>query len=300
MNIPPSLKAGDKIALVCPAGYINLNLDKALDIGKSWGLELVIGKSLYAQYNQFAGDDSLRAEDLQEALDNPEIKAIVMGRGGYGCVRIVDQLNFTKFRKNPKWLVGFSDITVLHSHIQRKFGIPTIHGQMVKSFLDATPESLLSLKKALFGKEIPLKYSATDLPNRVGEAEGILTGGNLAILHSLIASPSEVNYDGKILFIEDVGEAYYNIDRMLWTLKRAKRLNKLKGLIVGSFTNLRDNIPSFGQSVEEIILDKVHDLDFPVAFGCPVGHIPNNSALILGKKIRLTVQKSKVSINYID
>lgn len=300
MKTPPYLKKGDKVAIVCPAGYIKPNISQAYAILESWGLEVVVAPSVTAQKNQFAGDDELRAVDLQQALDDKEIKAIIAGRGGYGTVRIIDQLNFTKFKKNPKWLVGFSDITVLHSHIQRQFGIPTIHGQMAKSFLDASPESLLSLKKALFGKKSDLKYRFSDFPNRSGEAEAILVGGNLAILHSTIGSPSDIKYDNKILFIEDVGEAHYNIDRMLWTLKRAKKLDKLKGLIVGGFTDMRDSSASFGQSIEEIILDKVQEYDFPIAFGCPVGHIADNRALILGQQIKLSVQKTKISIHYID
>ncbi len=300
MNTPPFLRAGDKIALVSPAGYIKADLDKAFDILRSWDLDLVIGASFYAQHHQFAGDDASRAKDLQNALDTPEIKAVIMGRGGYGFVRIVDRLNFTKFRQNPKWLVGFSDITVLHSHIQRKFGIPTIHGPMVKSLMDATSDSRLSLRNALFGKKIHLEYNAADLPNRAGNAEGILVGGNLAILHSLVGSPSDISYQDKILFIEDIGEAHYNVDRMLWTLKRAKKLDRLRGLIIGGFTDLRDSRTSFGQSIEEIILDKVRDLDFPVAFGCPAGHIQDNRALTLGKRIKLSVKKTEISIHYID
>jgi len=300
MKTPPYLKKGDKVAIVCPAGYIKPDISQAYAILESWGLEVQVGPSVTARQHQFAGDDALRATDLQQALDDKDIKAIITGRGGYGTVRIIDRLDFTKFRKNPKWLVGFSDITVLHSHIQRRFGIPTIHGQMAKTFLDASPESLLSLKNALFGKNIDLKYRFSDFPNRSGKAEGILIGGNLAILHSMIASQSDVNYDDKILFIEDVGEPYYNIDRMLWTLKRAKKLNKLKGLIAGGFSSMRDDSDFFGQRIEEIIQDKVREFDFPIAFGCPAGHIEDNRALVLGKKIKLSVQKTKVSIHYID
>ena len=299
MNTPPFLKKGDKIAVICPASYIKADLTKAYEILEKWGLEPVIYSSVTAQYNQFAGDDALRAQDFQDALDNPEIKAIIAGRGGYGCVRIIDKINFNKFKKNPKWIIGFSDVTAIHSHIQRKFGIPTIHGQMVKSFLDASEESLTTLQKALFGKKVDLKFSSIDYPNRIGIAKGILTGGNLAILQSILASDSDVKYDGKILFIEDVGESHYNIDRMLWTLKRAKKLNKLAGLIVGGFTSLKDSDPAFGQRFEDIIMDKVHEFDYPVAFGCPAGHIDDNHALVFGKEIELHVEKSKTTIKYL-
>lgn len=299
MNTPPFLKKGDKIAVICPASYIKADLTPAYQILEKWGLEPAVYPSVTAQLNQFAGHDELRARDFQDALDTPEIKAIIAGRGGYGCVRIIDKINFNKFKKSPKWIIGFSDVTAIHSHIQRKFGIPTIHGQMVKSFLDASDESLETLKKALFGKNVDLKFENIDYPNRIGTAKGILTGGNLAILHSVLASESDVKYDGKILFIEDVGESHYNIDRMLWTLKRAKKLSKIAGLIVGGFTELKDSDPAFGQRFEDIIMDKVKEFDYPVAFGCPAGHIDDNRALIFGKEIELHITKSKSTIKYI-
>lgn len=298
MNTPPFLKKGDKIAVICPASYIKGDLTKAYEVLKNWGLEPIIYPSVTAQHHQFAGTDEQRTQDFQDALDNPEIKAIIAGRGGYGCVRIIDDINFSTFKKNPKWIVGFSDITAIQSHIQRKFKIPTIHGQMVKSFLDATEESLITLKKALFGEKIDLKFNNIDYPNRVGNATGILIGGNLAILQSILASPSDVNYADKILFIEDVGESHYNIDRMLWTLKRAKKFNKLKGLIVGGFTSLKDSDPPFGQRFEDIIYDKVKEFDYPIAFGCPAGHIDDNRALVFGRDIELKVKENNVSILY--
>lgn len=296
--MPPFLEPGDKVAVVCPASLVPVDISAAYAILRDWGLEPVVAPSVTARYHNFAGDDTLRTDDLQEALDNPNIKAVIFGRGGYGTVRIIDRLDFRKFRKAPKWLVGFSDVTVLHSHIQRKYGIATIHGQMVKSFLDASPESLQTLRDALFGTTEPLKYDYADFPHREGETEGILVGGNLAILQSIIGSPSDVKYDNKILFIEDIGEAHYNIDRMLWTLKRAKKLDKLQGLIVGSFTDLRDNATNFGQSVQEIIMDKVSEYGYPVAFGCPAGHISDNRALIFGRKVTLQVRGNKVEIRY--
>lgn len=299
MNTPTSLKKGDKIAILCPAGYIKEDLTPAFDILRDWGLELEIYPSTYAQWNQFAGEDELRAKDLQQALDAPHIKAIIAGRGGYGSVRLIDKLDFSIFKKAPKWLVGFSDITVILSHIQNQLKTACIHGQMVKSFLDASPESLSTLKEALFGKNKDLHYTFSSPARRQGQAQGILTGGNLAILHSILASDSDVDYDGKILFIEDVGESYYNVDRMLWTLKRAKKLNNLKGLIVGGFTSMKDSDPSFGQTIEEIIMDKVREYNYPVAFGCPAGHIEDNRALVFGQEIELHVTAENVSIIYI-
>lgn len=300
MNSPAYLKRGDKVAILCPASYIKGDINVAIDTLTNWGLEVVVSDSVTAQFHMFAGDDTLRLNDMQEALDNPEIKTIICGRGGYGSVRLIDDLNFKKFKKQPKWLVGFSDITVFHSHIQHNFAIPTIHGQMAKSFASSSVEALDSLHDALFGTNPHIKYSQKDFPNRSGEAEGILVGGNLAILHSIIASQSDFDYDDKILFIEDVGETHYNIDRMLWTLKRAQKFSKLKGLIVGGFTSLKDSDPAFGQRFEEIIFDKIKEFDYPVAFGFPAGHIDDNRALILGREIKLTVNKTQTVLKYND
>jgi len=299
MILPKHLKKGDKIAILCPASYINQDLSPAYEILTNWGLEPVIYPSVTAQYNQFAGSDELRAADLQKALDDPEIKAIIAGRGGYGCVRIIDLLNFENFNKNPKWLIGFSDITVLHSHILARLDIATIHGQMVKSFLDATPKSLETLHNALFGKNVDITYTCQTFTSREGQAQGILTGGNLAILHSVLGSVSDVDFTDKILFIEDVGESFYNIDRILWTLKRANKLSKLKGLIVGGFTELKDSDPSFGQCFEEIIMDKVREYSYPVAFNFPAGHIEDNQALIFGTNVELRVNGQQVDLRYL-
>lgn len=298
MKIPPYLQPGDKVVIVCPASHIKGDIDIGVKTLESWGLTVQVAPSVTSQFHQFAGEDSRRTSDLQHALDDPEIKAVIAGRGGYGSVRIIDNLDFNQFTANPKWLVGFSDITVIHSHIQRQFSIPTIHGQMAKSFADSTFEALETLKNALFGKRVDINYLNTDFPNRSGESEGILIGGNLAILQSVLASVSDVKYDDKILFIEDVGESHYNIDRMLWTLKRADKFNNLKGLIVGGFTSLRDSEPPFGQRFEEIIMDKVNEFDFPVAFGFPAGHIDDNRALVLGKKVKLQVEGTEVSLTY--
>ncbi len=301
MSIPAYLKKGDKIAILCPASYINkeVDLSPAYDILRSWGLVPVIYDSVTAQHNQFAGTDELRAEDIQRAIDDPEIKAIIAGRGGYGSVRILDRIDFSNFQKNPKWLVGFSDITALHAHIYSLYQIPTIHGQMVKSFLDASLESLETLKSALFGDNIDLTYDQSIYNNRSGVCEGVLLGGNLSILHSVIASPSDFNYDGKILFIEDVSESHYNIDRMLWTLKRAGKLRNLKGLIVGGFTELNDSNPPFGQRYEDIIMDKVAEYNYPVAFHYPAGHIDDNRVLVFGKKVQLAIDNNLVNLTYL-
>lgn len=299
MKIPQFLKKGDKVAIVCPASYIKGNVDTAIDILNSWGLMVDVGETVSSQFHQFAGTDELRAGDLQRALDAPDIKAIFAARGGYGTVRIIDRLNFTNFKKRPKWLVGFSDITVLHSHLHNRVKVCSIHGQMPKSFDDSTAGALDSLKRALFGQNMDYRYAQAGFPNRPGKGQGELIGGNLAILHSMLSSPSDGNYDGKILFIEDVGEPHYNIDRMLWTLKRAKKFDRLQGLIVGGFTSLKDSDPPFGQRFEEIIMDKVQEYNFPVCFGFPAGHIEDNHSLILGKRVELTVENEQTSLKYL-
>ncbi len=280
---PAYLKKGDKIAIVCPASKLPRGIDSALQIFESWGLEVVMGKTVNAEYHQFAGDDTLRTEDLQGFLDDPSVKAIIAGRGGYGCIRIIDTLDFSLFVEHPKWLVGFSDITVLLCHVYAQFGIQSIHGPMPYTFDDATPESLASLKAALFGEEIKYDYKQS-LLNRKGDMNGVLIGGNLTLLVMTIGSASEVDYDDKILFIEDIGERPAAIDRMMRMLKRAGKLAKLKGLIVGAFNELPDEKIHFGQCVEEVIWDVVKEYEYPVWFNFPIGHIDDNRAVIIGKE----------------
>ncbi|WP_449435685.1 S66 peptidase family protein [Pedobacter steynii] len=284
---PAYLKKGDKIAIVCPASKLPRGIDSALQIFESWGLEVVMGKTVNAEYHQFAGDDTLRTEDLQGFLDDPSVKAIIAGRGGYGCIRIIDALDFSLFVEHPKWLVGFSDITVLLCHVYAQFGIQSIHGPMPYTFDDATPESLASLKAALFGEEIKYNYQPS-LLNRNGDMNGVLIGGNLTLLVMTIGSASEVNYDDKILFIEDIGERPAAIDRMMRMLKRAGKLAKLKGLIVGAFNELPDEKIHFGQCVEEVIWEVVKEYEYPVWFNFPVGHIDDNRAMVLGTIVTLT------------
>jgi len=299
---PAYLKKGDKIAIVCPASRLPKKIDAAIHVLQEWGLEVVTGKSVSAGDHQFAGDDALRAEDLQHFLDDPEIKAIIAGRGGYGTIRIIDDLDFTVFQENPKWIVGFSDITVLLAHVYAQFGIQSIHGQMPYTFDDATPGSLESLRAALFGEEIVYNYESLaekpadfvpqpgSVPNRPGQMNGILIGGNLTLLVMLQGSASEMDYTDKILFIEDVGERPAAIDRMMRMLKRAGKLSRLKGLIVGAFNELPEEKIPFGQSPEEIIWEVVKDYNYPVWFDFPLGHIEDNRAMTVGKNFILSVQ----------
>ncbi|MFA4867372.1 MAG: LD-carboxypeptidase [Pedobacter sp.] len=292
---PPYLKKGDKIAIVCPAKKLPSSIDKAIKILETWGLEVIIGETVNASHHQFAGDDSLRAADLQRFLDDPEIKAIIAGRGGYGTIRIIDELDFNKFKANPKWIVGFSDITVLISHILATLNIQSIHGQMPYTFADATPESLASMHGALFGEQLHYEYTPT-FPGRTGKTKGVLIGGNLTLMVMMQGSASEIDYTDKILFIEDVGEHEYAIDRMMRMLKRAGKLDKLKGLIVGAFNEQPPESIPFGASPEQVIWDLVKEYDYPVCFNFPVGHIDDNRALVVGKDIKLINQGDKILV----
>lgn len=298
-SIPPPLIPGDTIGITCPAGYVAMDrVACAVTTLKSWGYEVKLGRTVGSEYHYFSGHDQDRLADLQQMLDDPQVRCILMGRGGYGCSRIIDDLDFTAFQKHPKWLAGFSDITVLHSHIQAQFDIPTLHSPMCAAFQQNSLESLpvQSLKNALQG--VPLHYEAPAHPfNRKGSATGILTGGNLAMLAHLTGSPSQVNMKGKILFIEDVGEYLYNTDRLLLNLKRSGQLKDLAGLVAGSFTDMQDTERPFGQTVEEIIWDKVKAYDYPVLFGFPCGHQEDNVTLQLGMAHKMEVADEAVRLS---
>ena len=299
MITPRSLNIGDKIAIVAPAGKIKKEVvDNAVKIIESWGLKVVPGKHLFNNHFQFAATDRERTSDFQLMLNDDSVKAIMCARGGYGIVRIIDKLDFSKFVKNPKWIIGFSDITVFHSFIQRNYGKETIHATMTAGFPDDGKSTLSigSLRKVLFGESLNYDIE-THLLSRKGESEGFLTGGNLAILCSLIGSNSDIDTSGKILFIEDVGEYLYRLDRMMWTLKRAGKLQKLAGLIVGGMTDMKDNDTPFGKTAYEIIAEAVEEYDYPVCYGFPAGHRDDNRALILGRKVKFVVS-DQVTITF--
>ena len=298
---PPSLQKGDTIAIVAPAGILKNRkhvIDKAKKLAQSWGLEVVYGKHLFNQAHHFAGTDEERCEDYQEALDNPNIKAIWAARGGYGSVRILDKLDFTKFKENPKWVIGYSDITAFHNHIHN-VGVETIHGIMGTSMQDA-PEviakSVESLKRALFGESLAYEISNSK-HNRSGKVNGELVGGNIAILASMLGSTSQMSTDGKILFIEEIGEYKYSIDRMLQSLKRAGYFTKVKGIIVGDMTKVKKNTTPWGTSIEQLILDVIPN-DVPVLFKFPAGHEPDNRALIMGRNITLNIKEKTATVNF--
>jgi muramoyltetrapeptide carboxypeptidase len=290
---PPYLKKGDKIAIVSPAKKLPKNIDTGIKILQQWGLEVLIGESVFASENQFAGSDELRTKDLQHFLDEPEVKAIIAARGGYGTLRIIDKLDFTEFAKAPKWIIGFSDITVLLSHLLADQNTMSIHAQMPYTFDDATPESLESLRKTLFGEPNTYAYNSA-FSNITGETEGVLIGGNLTMLTMLSGSSSEMDFTDKILFLEDVGEQEYSIDRMMRMLKRSGKLAKLKGLIIGAFNEIQTEQIPFGQTPEEVIKELVQEYGYPVCFNFPTGHIDDNKALTLGREIELKVEDCAV------
>lgn len=294
--IPPYLKPGDTIGISSPAGYITIpEVQSAVQKIKEWGFNVKLGDTIGKRAYTFGGTDQERLADMQQMLNDPSVKAILCARGGYGGVRIIDQLDFTAFKKAPKWVIGFSDITVLHSHIHNNYGIATIHSKMCNSFPDdwskAEPiqvETIESIRQCLVGEK--MRYNApANAFNRAGTASGQLVGGNLKTIESLSASNSDINTDGKLLFVEDTMEKLYSIDRMFWNLKRSGKLNRLAGLIVGGF-RIKPDDPGdeFGYSIGEIVTDKIKEFSYPVCFDFPVGHQKNNFALKCGAVHRLS------------
>ncbi len=299
IKFPPYLKKGDTIGITCPAGY--MAAEKAADCIatlQQWGFEVMVGKTLGSRSkNYFSASDEERIHELQAMLDDPNIHAVLFGRGGYGMSRIIDRLSFKKFVKHPKWLIGFSDITLLHTHLIGHYHISSIHGPMAGAFglATKTDATIRSLHETLIGK----KQSYTCTPhslNRTGMAKGILVGGNLTLLTHAIGSASALDTRNKILFIEDIGEYRYQIDRMLQQLKRSGQLKGLAGLIVGGFTDIKDTERPFGKSVVEIIQEAIQDYSFPVCFNFPVSHSQKNVALKIGGTYQFKVSKRSVTL----
>jgi len=294
---PPYLQSGDLIGIVCPSGYMAAErILPAVQTLKSWGFRVKIGKTVGGvSSNYFSGTDTERLEDLQEMLDDEEVAAILFGRGGYGLSRIIDHISFKKFRKSPKWILGYSDITLLHTHIYANYEIATAHCGMAGAFQEATSEDpyIRSIQDLLTGKK--LAYTCEPHPyNRKGEAEGVLMGGNLTLLAHAVGGPSDFKTKGLILFMEDIGEYLYNVDRMLHQLKAAGKFQKPEAVIIGSFTDLKDTERPFGQDAYEIIRDLFAEYEFPLCFGFPVGHVKENMALKCGGNYRLKVGKERV------
>jgi len=300
--IPPYLKKGDSIAITCSAGYLDASKTTAcVRILEDWGFNVILGKTVgSASKNYFSGTDEERRSELQLMLDDNSIQAILFGRGGYGSSKIIDQLDFKKFKKHPKWLLGYSDITTFHSHVFSRFSIATIHSPMAAAFQkwQADQDYLISIQKCLTGKK--MKYTAPAHPkNKSGIASGTLIGGNLALLAHVIGTKSDFNTDDRILLIEDIGEHLYQLDRMLVQLKRSGKLSKIKGLIAGGFTDVKDTERPFGKEIEEIILEHVNNSEIPICFDFPVGHQSNNYAIKLGIPYQLNVNNKGVSLTEI-
>lgn len=295
VKIPPYLTKGDTVGILATARKVDLApLQPAIALLKSWGLNVVIGKTIGLSDNQLAGADWQRATDFQEMLDNPKIKAIWCAKGGYGTVRIVDRLDFTKFKKKPKWFVGFSDATVLHSHINN-FDIATLHALVGISVARATPEAIESFRKALFGEKLSYSLPAHKF-NHPRKATGELIGGNLSVLYSIMGSKSEADYKGKIIFIEDLDEYLYHIDRMMMNLERNDYFKNVKGIIIGGMTKMRDNDIPWGHDALDIIQDITKEYKIPICFNFPAGHIQDNRALVMGKQITLDVTPAGTKI----
>jgi muramoyltetrapeptide carboxypeptidase len=297
MIVPPFLNPGDRIRIVSPAGKVSdKKIIPGIELLRQQGFEVIHGKNVFGQHFQYSGTDGQRAADLQEAMDDPETKAIICSRGGYGTARLLGYLNFSTLKDTPKWLVGFSDITVLHS-VFNKLGIASIHGPMPGFFVqnEKPSASFLQLLSFLAG-ESPVYDFTPRQQNRKGQVQGELVGGNLSLLYSLRGTPYDLNTDGKILFLEDLSEYLYHLDRIMINLRLSGKLEKLAGLVVGNFTDMKDNENPFGKSVEEIILDAVRDYRFPVCFNFPSGHIDENMPLIFGAEYQLSVAASACTL----
>jgi muramoyltetrapeptide carboxypeptidase len=294
---PPRLKPNDTVAIVSTARKIvPSEVAPGVELLESWGLKVVLGKTIGLESHQFAGTDEERRSDIQEQLDNPDIKAVWCARGGYGTVRIIDQLDFTKFSEHPKWLIGYSDITVLHNQLHQH-GFASLHATMPRDIPKNTEHSLSSLKSALF--ESSLEHRIYSIKGHVpGSGCGTLVGGNLSILYSLLGSRSSVSSSGKILFLEDVDEYLYHVDRMVINLKRNGYFRDLKGLIIGGFTDMNDNEIPFGRSARELLLEHLGDVSFPVVFDFPAGHLDDNRSLILGAELTMEVGPTEATMKF--
>jgi len=293
------LSAGDKIAIVALARKVNLmDMQWAINTFTSWGLQVVLGQTITAGHYIFAGTDAKRAADLQAMLDNPDIKAIISARGGYGTTRMLDLIDFSKFKESPKWIIGFSDITALLCHIQT-LGFQSIHAIMPALFSKIGTEAAIeTLRQVLFGEPVIYPEIAAHPLNRQGFCTGQLIGGNISLLATIIGTPSDVDYTGKILFIEEVEEYLYSLDRMLVQLKRTGKLSRLAGLVVGHMTDMQDNPIPFGRTAYEIVADHTQAYTYPICFGFPTGHEPSNLALVCGRAAQLTVTVEGATLAY--
>ena len=299
---PKNLKIGDTISIIAPSGVLkdyDEYMYKSISLMESWGLNVVLGSNIYDSYGHFSSSDANRQKDFQNAIDDNKIKAIWCARGGYGAMRIIDKINYDNLLKHPKWVIGYSDITAIHNDIHN-LGVESLHGVMSKSLEDISvdDESIKKLKDIIFGKGELHYVIESNKYNITGEASGKLVGGNLTLLQSLLQSKSSIDTTNKIIFIEEVGEYLYHIDRMLHSLKRADYFSKCSGLIVGDFTDIRKNETKFGKNLYEIINEIVKEYNFPVIYGFPAGHGQKNLPLIFGRNVEISVSKNKSEIRF--
>jgi muramoyltetrapeptide carboxypeptidase len=298
MSLPPPLQTGDQVAIIATARYISkAEIQPALNLLKNWGFKPILGSSIGQQEHQFAGSDQERAKDFQNQLNHPDIKAIWCARGGYGSVRIIDHIDFSSLKKQPKWIIGYSDVTAIHMHLQR-LGIASLHAQMAFDIEAKSSSTSTQLQKVLFGENTGISSQNIHPLQKNGITSGEIIGGNLSVLYSLLGSSSTPSFEGKILFLEDLDEYLYHIDRMMQNLKRSGVLKMIKGLIVGGMTDMNDNTIPFGKTAEEIISEAVQDFDYPVCFHFPVGHTYDNLPLIFGKVARLVVSSNQIQLTY--
>lgn len=303
MLTPPALKNGDTVAIVAPARSISKDeIEPAIELLTSWGLQVATGDHLFSQHHQFAGTDSERASDMQQMLDNEHVRAIFCARGGYGTVRTIRFLDFDRFLRYPKWIIGFSDITVLHSYINEQLSVKTLHAQMPVNFPRNRKENqaLRLLKETIFGKSPAFSWETKHEETHESKITGQLTGGNLSVLYSLAGTPYDISTENKILFMEDLEEYLYHIDRMFMNLKLSGKLDNLKGLLVGGMTDMNDNKVPFGKTAYEIIYDVTKDLEFPIFSDCPAGHTHHNLPLIMGGTITIWEKEGMINVVFDD
>jgi len=298
MSLPPPLQTGDQVAIIATARYISkAEIQPAINLLESWGLKPILGSSIGIQENQYAGSDLERAKDFKDQLDHPNIKAIWCARGGYGSVRIIDHIDFSSLKKQPKWIIGYSDVTAIHMHLQR-LGIASLHAQMANGIETKSSSTSTQLQKVLFGENTGISSQDIHPLQKNGTTTGEVIGGNLSVLYSLLGSSSTPSFEGKILFLEDLDEYLYHVDRMMQNLKRSGVLKVIKGLIIGGMTDMNDNAIPFGKTAEEIISEAIQDFDYPVCFYFPVGHIHDNLPLIFGIIAKLKVSSNQVQLTY--
>lgn len=300
MIVPRLLEAGDRVKVIAPSGQVNRQrCEDGIGLLEEWGLKVESGRNIYKRYGLFAGDDNERLVDLQDALDDPGVKAVFCARGGYGLSRIIDRIDFSKFTESPRWIIGFSDITLLHLWVNMNCGVATLHGEMVTNYasLRKSPETLASLRKILFDGPVDYKWETDRFVD--GSAGGIIAGGNLSLICNLTGTGVSRWLDGKILFIEETGEFLYRLDRMLSDLRLSGILGRISGMIIGGMTGMEETKIAFGKSIEDIVMEAVLPYGFPVAMGFPAGHQDDNRAFVTGREVKFSVAGGEAELIYL-